>query len=241
MNEAPRIVLKQERDLSQIVEAAFGLYVQNLQPFLTIAAVVVPLVFAGTVFQATIDNVGVRAAVSVVLWLSQAAVSLLVAAALIAAISDVGAGREAEFSQAYDVAFQRFWTLVGAVLRSIFHVVLFFITIIGIPWGIQRAVRWMFIEQAVILDGTSAKAALAYSADAVEGSWWRTFGISLVLGIITGVPVSIITALFSLAPIVIAAGVNAAVQAAVLPFGVAAATLLYLDLKTRRDAAAAGP
>lgn len=240
MNAEPPIVLRQRRDLSQIIEAAFGLYLQNLRPMFIIASVVIPLGFAGAVFQSTIDDRVTQSVVAFLIALLQAATSLLAAGALIAALADIDAGRQVEFSRAYDVAFQRFWTLAGAILRSIFHVFLFFITIVGIPWGIQRMVRWLFIEQAVILDGTSARAALSYSADAVEGSWWRTLGIWIVIGIITAVPASIITGIFSLAPVIISAAVSGAVNAALLPFGATAATLLYFDLNARKESPAAG-
>jgi hypothetical protein len=230
-----RIALRQQRDLSQMIEGAAGLYLQNFWPLFSIAAVVIPLGIAVSVLEATIDNAIALAVVVVTLALAQGAVNLLASAALITALFDIDSGKPAEFSHAYDVAFERFWTLVGAVLRAAFHILLFAVTIIGIPWAIQRSVRWMFLEQAVILDQTSARAALAYSADAVIGSWWRTFGISIVLSIIVAVPSTIISLLLLLAPVVVSATANAAVNAVLLPFAVTAMTLLYLDLKTRKE------
>jgi hypothetical protein len=234
MNEQ-RVALRQQRDLGQIIGDAMGLYTQNFWPLFSIAAAVIPLGIASAALQTAIDDSAAMALVLLALVVLQAAVNLLAGAALIAALGDIDAGRPPEFSRAYDVAFERFWTLVGAILRAAFHILLFAITIIGIPWAIQRLVRWLFIEQAVILDQTSARAALSYSADAVAGRWWRTLGIAIVIGIIGTVPASIIAGVFVFAPILVSGTVNAIVNAALLPFAVTAMTLLYCDLKVRKE------
>jgi hypothetical protein len=230
-----RVTLRQRRDLGQIIEGAFNLYLQNAGPLFRIAAVVIPLGIASAVVQTGVDGTGTFLVVALGLALLQAAVSLLAWTALIAALAEIDAGRAPEFSRAYDVAFARFWTLVGAGLRAAFHVLLFYITIIGIPWAIQRGVRWLFIHQAVILDGTSARASLSYSADAVSGMWWRTLGIAVVIAIIGAVPSTIITGIFALAPPLISGTLGALVNAALLPFYAIAMTLLYLDLQTRKE------
>ncbi|OGO52410.1 MAG: hypothetical protein A2148_05795 [Chloroflexi bacterium RBG_16_68_14] len=235
-----RVPLRQRRDLSQIIEASLNLYLRNFWPFFSIAAIVIPLGVASAAFQSAIDDRAALTAIVLPLALLQAAANLLAVAALIAALADLDAGRRAEFSRSYDVAFERFWTLAGAILRVAAIVLLLFVTVLGIPWAIQRAVRWLFVEQAVILDGTSAKEALGVSADAVIGQWWRTLGISLVIGAIGGVPASIVGGLFYLAPVLVSGTANAVVNAALLPFGVTAMTLLYLDLKVRKESAAAG-
>ena len=230
-----RVALRQQRDLSQLIEAAVSIYSQNFGPLFSIAAVVIPLGIAGAALQTAVDASLGSAFVSLALTLLQAAVNLLALAAIIAALSDVDAGGRAEFSHAYDVAFERFWTIAGAVLRVITIVLVLFITIIGIPWAIQRAVRWLFVEQAVILDGTSARAGLSYSEDAVSGRWWRTLGIAIVITLIVVVPTSIVAGLFSLAPVLVSGTVNAVVNALFLPFAVAAMTLLYRDLQVRKE------
>jgi len=235
MNEPQRIVLRQRRDLGQIVEATIGLYTQNLAPLLWIASVVIPLGIAGAAFQYAIDDPVAEAIVTGPIFLLQAVVSLLAAAAIIAALVEIDAGRPADFSSAYDVAYARLWTLIGAILRVFVIVLLFAITIIGIPLAIYRGVRWLFVEQAVILDGTSARAALAYSADGVQGSWWRTLGIVLLIGTITGIAAAIVTIPFAFAPPLLSGSVSAIVNAALLPFNAIALTLLYCDLQARRQ------
>ena len=199
MNEQ-RVPLQQRRNLSQIIEAAFNLYLQNFRPLLAIAGVVIPLGVASAALQTAVEDAAALVTIAIVLGLAQTAVNLLAVAALVASLADIDQGRPADFSHAYDVAFERFWTLAGAILRVVGIVLALAVTIIGIPWAIQRIVRWLFVEQAVMLDGTSARAALSFSADAVTGQWWRTLGIALVIGIIGAVPASIIAGVLALAP-----------------------------------------
>jgi hypothetical protein len=229
-----RVALRQRRDLSQIIEAAATLYLQNLAPFFTIAAVVVPLGIAGAIFQTAIENDIAALTVVGIVNLGQVAVSLLAGAAIIAAIADIDGGRQPDFSRAYDAAFARFWTLLGAILRVVAVVVVLAITIIGFPWAIRQAIRWLFVEQAVMLEGKRAGDALDHSSETVIGSWWRTLGIALLIGIITGVPGGIVAALFSLAPPLVSGTVGAVVSAALLPFSAIAVTLLYFDLRARK-------
>lgn len=232
-----RVALRQRRDLSKIIEAAFGLYLQNFAPLFTIAAVVVPLGIASAAFQTGIEDQVAIAVVVISLGVAQLAVGLLAGAAVVSALGDIDAGQGANFSRAYDAAFERFWTLLGALLRVAGIVLLLAITIVGIPWAIRQAIRWLFTEQAVMLEGASAADALKRSSDAVLGSWWRTFAISLVIGIVGGVPGGILTGLFSLAPPLVSGTVAAVVNAVLLPFAAAAITMLYFDLKIRKEAA----
>ncbi len=235
MNEQ-RIVLRQRRDLSEIIQAAIDLYRQNFAPLFIIASVVIPLGIASAIFQdALIDSDTGIALAFVAVTILQLAVSLLVGAALISALAWIDKGQEFTFSTAYDAAFDRFWTLLGAELRALAIVLLLAATIIGLPWAIQRMVRWLFVLQAVILDGTSASDALSKSASAVEGRWWRTFGIVIVIGLITSVPTGLLAGLLTLTPPLVAGTINSAANALVLPFAITAATLLYVDLQVRKE------
>jgi hypothetical protein len=231
-----RVPLKQRRDLGQIIEATLAVYGRNALPLIGIAAVIIPLGIASAAFQSSVESDAALSAIVGALGLAQAIVNVLVSAALIAALRDIDEGRGAEFSRAYDVAFARLWSLIGALLRVIFHVLLFAITIIGIPWAIQRMVRWLFVQQAVILDGASARDSLSKSAGAVDGSWWRTLGIAIVIGIIGAIPAAILGAVFFLAPILVSGTANAFANALILPFAITAMTLLYYDLQVRKEA-----
>lgn len=240
--------LRQQRDLSQIIEAAFSLYFQNFWPLFRIAAVLIPFSIVGAMItglvelpEGPLENEDFfpafwkAMAVIIPFVLLAVMVQWLALIAVVAALADLEAGQPVQFSRAYGVVFNRLWILLGASLRAAFHVFLFYITIIGIPWAIQRGVRWLFIYPAVILDGTSARASLSYSADAVKGRWWRTLGIWIVIVIIATVPSSILSALFGLAPPLVSGTLGGLVSAALIPFWAIALTLLYLDLNARRE------
>ncbi len=230
---AQRTPLRQRRDVGQIIQTALNVYGQHFSVLFRIAAVVIPLDIAGTIFQSSIKNEA-AANVFAAITLGQLLVDLIVTAALIAALSETVAARKPEFSSAYDVAIARFWTLAGAVLRAVFHILLFAITVVGIPWAIQRTIRWAFIQQAILIDGSNAKGALTCSAETVIGSWWRTFGILLLLYVISIVPALVRLMLFA-APILFSAALMSLVHALVLPVVVISMTLLYFDLNARKE------
>jgi hypothetical protein len=235
-----RVILRERRDLSAIIEVSVSLYTRDFWLLFRIAAVIVPLGLASAVLQASIeDDVAANVAIGV-LGLAQGVTNLLAAAAIIFVLNETDAGRQVDFASAYDAAFERFWVLLGAILRAAFHVLLLLITLIGIPWAIQRSVRWLFVEQAVMLDAADWKGALSVSAGAVEGSWWRTLGIWILITVIAIVPPAVVGALFILAPPVVSGTASATANAALLPFAVTAATLLYVDLQVRKAGGAPG-
>ena len=240
MNEQ-RIVLRQRRDLGEIIQAALHLYQRNFGALFVIAAVVVPLGIASATLAPDPVDFGDTYAVDGELLaflgivLLGALVTVLASAAIIAALAQIDQGGLPEFSSAFDAAFERVWTLLGAALRAIAIVVLLSITVIGIPWAIQRAVRWLFVPQAVMLDNTTAREALAKSASAVEGRWWRTLAVALVILVIVRVPGFIIAGVLIRAPALLSGTVNSFANALLLPLAVTAITLLYFDLQVRKD------
>lgn len=240
MSGERHIVLKQQRDLSRIVEDSLGLCSQHGWRLLAIAAVLIPLNLAEVGVLESIDDPE-AAFVQLVLAPLDLVVSILVSAALVAGLVDVDAGGKAGFTQAYSQALEHLWILLAASLRAFFHVFLFAITIIGIPWAIQRIVRWLFVVQAVMLDGTTGKEALSQSANAVEGSWWRALGISALVGVMVGVTPLVLTVPLSFASTLLSGTIGTFLNVLLFPFGVAAATLLYLDLKTRKESHALSP
>ncbi|MCI0777984.1 MAG: hypothetical protein J4N95_07365 [Chloroflexi bacterium] len=234
MNEQ-RIALRQRRDLGEIIQAALHLYQRNFAALFVIAAVVVPLGIASAALQRAVDDsVGVGFAILGIAIL-QLAVNLLAGAAIIIALTKIDQGGDPTFADTYDAAFERFGTLLGAFLRALVIVLLLSITIVGLPWAIQRMVRWIFIEQAVILDGATPSTALSRSAAAVQGRWWRTLGIAIVIGLISTLPASIVAAVLIVAPVLVSGTVNSFVNALLLPFAVTAMTLLYFDLQVRKE------
>lgn len=230
-----RVSLRQRRDLGQIMQTSIIVYRQNFAKLIQIAALVIPLGIAAAILQERAGDSVFLTSLAGALLIGQSAVNLLASAALIIAVNEIDGGRAPDFAQAFDAATQRFWTLVWANLRLAFHVLLFIVTIVGIPWGIQRLVRWSFINQAVMLEGASAKESLSRSAEAVIGSWWRTLGIYGAIWLCAAVPAVFVYASFAFTPIAVSSSATAAIDALLLPFFTLAVTLLYFDLKARKE------
>jgi hypothetical protein len=106
--------------------------------------------------------------------------------------------------------------------------------------GVYLYVRWYVCAQAAVVEGLRGRRALRRSGDLIKGSWWRVFGISIVIGLIVAaaeagisMPLDVLadradSGLVSLAGEVLA-------EAIIYSFGALSATLLYFDLRSRCD------
>jgi hypothetical protein len=114
------------------------------------------------------------------------------------------------------------------------------VSIIGIPRAIRRAVQWLFIEQAVLLDGATRENAADASAEAVRGDWWRTFAIQAVLlgfGALTSLIVVTPIMLFATqVPLDTVNAISSLLYILIAPFVGLALTLLYFDVRARNPA-----
>jgi len=113
--------------------------------------------------------------------------------------------------------------------------------------AIAMLIYWSLSVQAVVVEGRKALDALRRSSDLIKGSWWRIFGIALVLGLIaTGLRI-VATIPFALASIAVSGepASNMAgsilslggviVGIAVLPVLFIALTLVYYDVRVRKE------
>ncbi|GAB6901022.1 glycerophosphoryl diester phosphodiesterase membrane domain-containing protein [Kineosporia succinea] len=112
---------------------------------------------------------------------------------------------------------------------------------------------WALAVPALLLENLGMTAALRRSARLVRGSFWRVFGISLLTAVIAAVIGEIFTVPFSLVGngVVLALGTTGPASlivpqllvtlgtimagAVLYPFSAGAVTLLYLDLRMRRE------
>ena len=175
----------------------------------------------------------------------------LMTGALIHAISEQHFHQPISIGRAYRYAWGRIKALIGAsILVALIMVgiaaavILIGLAIIpatgAIGWviiGLLATValvamvylwtRWIFILQAALLEGCGATAALSRSSALVRGTWWRVFGFMLVVSLI----VVAISAALGMIPIV--GGIIGGLLS--IPIGIAGATLLYYDLRVRKE------
>jgi hypothetical protein len=135
------------------------------------------------------------------------------------------------------LVWKRLLALVLARLTAIVIVSALAFTVIGLPLALRQAVRWLFIEQTILLDGASARQATASSALAVEGRWWWTAGTFVAIGgtALAAAPilgVALILATRSL-PLDYVNLISAIAYAYLTPYLAIALSLIYLELRPR--------
>jgi len=250
--------LRGRHDLGEIVGYAYRLYARNFTPLFLIAAVTIPLQLLIGVIQQGSSGDEAQVAASL-LNIPAAIVGLIASAALIFAVHDATGGTAPDFGRSLDAAFERF----GAVFKTSLLAGMLAILALGaapalaIYWLVKRdaavdgqrnwwfalvpgvlaiylIVRWAFIQQSVMIEARRTWAALDESAAIVRGSWWRTVGVLLVVALIQLGPLMMSSAATLLPPLASAA-VTSIVFALVIPFPVTAQTLLYYDLKARKQ------
>jgi len=228
--------IRRPRDLSQIIDGAISLYRRNFGELLAISAVNLPGPLLIAIASIVVSDWGTELIViTALLYIPILALTFIVSAAIARAIADIADGLPADFNRAYRQVFGRLGTLVLATLRVLGITLLLLITIVGIPFAIYLWIRWAFVTQAVVIEGANSRDALSLSADIVKGSWWRTFGILLIVGLLVAVASGALSMIFVLVPHEASTLLNAVVGVIVTPFGVIASTLLFFDLSSRES------
>jgi hypothetical protein len=224
------------RKFSKILNETFTIYGRNFLRLWAIAAVAAVIAGVFTLW----DQTGIRVSVgtpagrilgyvlvALFFLVVNLVVSALVDGALIYAISEQHFQQPIDFRRVFRFTGSRAGPLVGSQLLAVFACLGLFITVIGIPFAVYFLIRWSFVEQVAMLEGRRAREALSRSSDLVKGNWWRVagtllvfFGISWLLSLVSNfVPV--------LGPII--GGVVS------IPINAAARTLLYYDLRVRKE------
>lgn len=106
-------------------------------------------------------------------------------------------------SDALKQTLRRFWYLLGIYLlwaavliipfivsllflssfvrRGIFSFRVLFIPFAFLPFSIYFAVRWGFVFEVLLLEKTNVKNAFKRSSELVRGTWWRVFGLLVLI------------------------------------------------------------
>lgn len=254
--------------VGDILDESFRLYRANFLLFIATAAVLLaPLLLlaavawvgALTLEVSTMDTTGVGAPSGplVLLWivlgLAGFVVGLLGVAALTVAASQRYLDQPITLRAAYVAALKRLRPLLLASLWAgvrLLPIAAISAFVIGVPFLIYYALAWILIPQAVVLEGTGAGGASKRSRRLIEGYWWKTLGLYLVLtillNILAAIPTLVLTSVVggvatvstgsSAALIVVYAIVSVVTPVLLLPLVFIATTLLFYDLKIRKEA-----
>ncbi len=177
------------------------------------------------------DSPELQGALNAVSLLTRGLLLVIVSPAVVQAVGDIVAGRTPGVRRAFREGFARIPDLVWTLARGALIVLLLTISVIGIPWAVNRTVRWMFGSQAAVLGGIRGKTALDDSATAVRGRWWQAAANAAVLafvGAAPGVIVALLLLILVRFPVDAANSVASVVYALAQPFAIAGLTLLYL-------------
>ena len=241
MSGAPRLDLSRPRDVGALLSDGFRLYFSNFGTFVLIAAaVVIPanVIVSGIGLEqitAGYDDDIDTAELAIPAAVSYLVTTPLVAAMMIHALLQAAAGETPGARRSIAAGLDAFGAVFPAVLLAVAGVALGLVLFI-LP-GVYLAVRWYFVPQAVIIDRRRGMEALQRSGELVAGSWWRVFGIALLVWIIATVagfvtlPLNLVAEEVDRAVIALAGGIIAELIAA--PFLAIVATLLYFDLSGR--------
>ncbi|MFC1926495.1 glycerophosphoryl diester phosphodiesterase membrane domain-containing protein [Chloroflexota bacterium] len=230
------------RDLGGIIEETFKVYASNFLPLIAIAAIVeIPLLLIGLLVGPITSaedpgywdagKVGLAMLGVIVISVFSFILYPLEQGAFIHAILEQYTNRQIDIIKSYAFALRRIINLLGASLLALVACAAMFITVIGIPLAIYFGVRWAFILQAVILEGKEPMAALSRSSYLVKNSWWRVFGIIIVM-LLIGAVISV-TLQFTIGFIPLLGDYLVAILVA--PIVITCSTILYYDLVFRKE------
>jgi len=236
------IELERPRDAGALLRDAFSVYRRHFWTFLAIGAIVVvpsELIVSGVgldQLSARYDATPSFAEAAIPGAVSYLVVAPLVSAICVFALRSVASGNSPRAREAVIKGFEMFTPLFFAVLLAALGIALGLLLIVP---GIYLFVRWYFVPQVVVMESQQATAALRGSSRLVEGAWWRTFGLivlvnvaALLAALVIGSPFTAAAdstdrAAWSLAGQILAAVITQ-------PFGALYSTLLYFDLRQRR-------
>jgi hypothetical protein len=248
------IDLSRPRDVGEIINACAGLYRTYFSVFAGISlAVVIPLDLItlggfdgyfthGLSHHATATfGGGTGVAYAIV---NALVTGPLVTAGQVLAVMDAGAGQKPSAGRSLEAAGPIFLRVTATVILIAICIGVGLLLLI-IP-GIYLYARFFVSPQAVVAEGLSPTEAMRRSGSLVEGMWWRVFGISLLLALLS----ALASGLFAIPGIVLAEATNSGplyiagqilADTVAVSFTALSGTLLYFDLRARKEASAAIP
>jgi hypothetical protein len=239
------IELERPRDVGGLLRDALVVYIRHFGTFLALGAlVVVPseLIVGGIGMEqlsSGYDPSPTFAEAAIPSAVSYLVVAPLITAICIYALRSVAEGGSPGAREAVVKGFESFSPIFFAVLLAALGTLVGAILIIP---GIYLFVRWYFVPQAVVLEGTHGPDALRASGRVVQGTWWRTFALILLVNLVALLIVFVVASPFAAAAEssdrALWALIGQIVAATITqPFGALFSTLLWYDLRARKRAA----
>ncbi len=151
--------------------------------------------------------------------------------ALAVAVAGVYLGLPATVSEAYRATHPILGSLLGTYLLMYVFILLGILLVLP---AIYFMVCWILVAPVIIVEERFGMAALRRSRTLVRGSWWKTFGMILVVGLITVLPAAALQVFWSFIPF-FGPILNAATQAVTNSYGLVAIVIYYFDRRCRTE------
>ena len=242
--------LRARRSFGQLARAARQLYGRHWRVLLPVALVAIPIVGIATWLAGLVGTIhtGGRGAGGSGLDLElgslleafvRPAAMAVVSAIVIVLVRLLVEGEERPgFRQALRGIRGGFWRVVGGQMLFTLGMLVLVLTIVGIPFAVNKYVAWSFVKQEILFEDKRIRGAFHGSADLVRGRWWHTVRFVLFLFLVTQVtgPVLTFALIFTALPLFWVNLLGALVFALLIPYVALGETLLYLDLEVRAEA-----
>ena len=231
------------RDLGQLIDATFKVYGKAIIPFFAIALIpqipsMLSLAVGGPAEDASLTDTSLT---ETILTLASVLIGIIAGAASVFCVGQVLAGRNVDVMDCYGRALSVLLPLLATTIiigLALVGSAILVLVLIGIPLFFFVLVIWFFAVQAVAIESKSTFDALRRSQELVKGNWWRVFGIGvlfILLGIALLVPPIIVSVIVGSVNEVLSSVVMAVAFALVTPVLYIGSTLLYIDLRVRKE------
>jgi hypothetical protein len=237
------VELERPRDAGALLRDSARIYLTHFWTFLALGAlVVVPteLIVSGIgmgEFTAGYDSKPTVPETVIPAVVSYLVVAPLITAICVYSLRSMAQGGSPGAREAIVKGFEKFNPIFFAVLLAALGILVGFAALL-LP-GVYLFVRWYFVPQNVVIDRVEGPGALRASGRLVEGFWWHTFGLVLLVNVLAIVVAIILAAPFTSAAdstdrALWAMAGEIVASSVVQPYGALFSTLLYFDLRARR-------
>ena len=249
--------------VGEILDVSIKLYLKNFWTLVkTVAVVVVPVSLLGFLFVLSSLPEGVTVEEGQLVFPDEAGLTafftstgistfLAVLAALLAtgaafkAVGDAYLGRQPRAGESLSFAGKKVLSLLWVGILTMMVVLAGFLLLV-IP-GIYMMIALMVVVPVLMVEDIRGFKALRRSRDLVKGRWWPTFGL-VILGVFLIPPILqtllvlpfqlfVFVSMESVIPLLfLREAVNVLASALTTPFTAAVLTVLYFDLRVRKEA-----
>jgi hypothetical protein len=235
---------------SQTVRQAFRFYRKNIRTFALIGALLIPTGYIIALAQTLLFRIppiepflnmmerfpGIRILILLTLGSVQVALALIfISPAVIWAMGQIRQGRTPGAIESFRAGIPAILPVLLARLKVALRIVLYALSIVGIPWALLRFARAFYIPQAVIYEADDRDEAIHDSERVANVNLRRTVLTQLVLSVVTLLTGPILAIFLLLAipsrPVDLVNYVSSIVFALVYPLSAIGMSLLYNELR----------